>query len=150
MLKVAFFQKVRFQKTILNLRFKFQAQDSFLEYLFFEIWRSEKHIALSEKKPPLTFELTFSALKSNKFAFHLMQIASLTGDLLSSGDFLFMFCFCIWKFLIFSENYAEIPFSVKGKKENRGFLICISLVGCPPACLLKLVNGDARSFPTNT
>ena len=38
----------------------------------------------------------------------------------------------------------------KGKKENRGFLICISLVGCPPACLLKLVNGDARSFPTNT
>ena len=79
-----------------------------------------------------------------------MQIASLTGGLLSSGDFLFMFCFCIWKFLIFSENYTEIPFSVKGKKENRGFLICISLVGCPPACLLKLVNGDARSFPTNT
>ena len=29
---------------------KFQAQDSDLEYLF---WRFEKHIALSEKKPPL-------------------------------------------------------------------------------------------------
>jgi hypothetical protein len=34
-------------------RFKFQVQDSFLEYFFFEIWRFEKHIALSEKKPPL-------------------------------------------------------------------------------------------------
>ena len=33
-------------------KFKFQAQDSFLEY-FFEIWRSKKHIALSDKKPPL-------------------------------------------------------------------------------------------------
>ena len=30
--------------------FKFQVQDSFLEYLF---WRFEKHIALSEKNPPL-------------------------------------------------------------------------------------------------
>ena len=33
--------------------FKFQVQDSFLEYFFFEIWRSKKQIALSEKKPPL-------------------------------------------------------------------------------------------------
>ena len=33
--------------------FKFQVQDSFLEYFFFEIWRSEKQITLSEKKPPL-------------------------------------------------------------------------------------------------
>ena len=32
--------------------FKFQVQDSFLEYFFFEIWRSIKRIALSEKKPP--------------------------------------------------------------------------------------------------
>ena len=60
-LKVAFFQKVRwnffrspnlkkniFQKTILSLKFKFHAQD-----IIFEIWRSEKRIALSEKKPPL-------------------------------------------------------------------------------------------------
>jgi hypothetical protein len=35
-------------------KFKFQAQDSFLEYfIFFEFWRSEKRIALSEKKAPL-------------------------------------------------------------------------------------------------
>ena len=34
--------------------FKFQAQDSFLEYFFLEIGRFEKRIALSEKKPPLT------------------------------------------------------------------------------------------------
>ena len=33
--------------------FKFQVQDSFLEYFFFEIWRSKKQNALSEKKPPL-------------------------------------------------------------------------------------------------
>ena len=33
--------------------FKFQVQDSFLEYFFWEIWRFEKRIALSEKKPPL-------------------------------------------------------------------------------------------------
>ena len=39
--------------TIIGGKFKFQAQDSFLEYSFFEIWRSEKRIALSEKKPPL-------------------------------------------------------------------------------------------------
>ena len=33
--------------------FKFQVQDSFLEYFFFEIWRSKKRIALSGKKTPL-------------------------------------------------------------------------------------------------
>ena len=33
-------------------KFKFQVQDSDLEYLF---WHCEKHIALSEKKPPLVF-----------------------------------------------------------------------------------------------
>ena len=33
--------------------FKFQVQDTFLEYLFLEIWRFEKRIALSGKKPPL-------------------------------------------------------------------------------------------------
>ena len=47
-------QKKIFQKTILNLKFKFQPQDSFLEYIFLEIWRFEKQIALSERKPPLT------------------------------------------------------------------------------------------------
>ena len=31
-------------------KFKFQVQDSDLEYLF---WQCEKHIALFEKKPPL-------------------------------------------------------------------------------------------------
>ena len=38
-----------FQKAILSLKFKFQVQDSFLEYIFLEILRFEKHIALSEK-----------------------------------------------------------------------------------------------------
>ena len=33
-------------------KFKFQAQDTFLEYFFFDIGRFEKRIALSEKKPP--------------------------------------------------------------------------------------------------
>ena len=33
--------------------FKFQVQDNFVEYFFFEIWRSKKRIALSGKKPPL-------------------------------------------------------------------------------------------------
>ena len=77
-LKVAFFQKVRcvfqisksqkkiFQKTILSLKFKFPANYSILlltgnlnfklrivfGIFFFEILRC-KHIALSEKKPPL-------------------------------------------------------------------------------------------------
>ena len=33
--------------------FKFQVQDSFFGIFFGEIWRFEKRIALSEKKPPL-------------------------------------------------------------------------------------------------
>ena len=33
--------------------FKFQVQIVFLEYFFFEIWRSKERIALSEKKSPL-------------------------------------------------------------------------------------------------
>ena len=36
--------------TVIGGKFKFQVQDSDLEYLF---WQCEKHIALSEKKPPL-------------------------------------------------------------------------------------------------
>ena len=55
--KGGFFQKVWFvflnlqisKKPILSSKFKFQVQDSFLEYIFLEIWRFEKHIALSEK-----------------------------------------------------------------------------------------------------
>ena len=34
-------------------KFKFQAQDSFWEYFFWEIGRFEKRISLSEKKAPL-------------------------------------------------------------------------------------------------
>ena len=33
--------------------FKFQVQDSFLEYFLGEIWRFEKRVPFSEKKPPL-------------------------------------------------------------------------------------------------
>ena len=57
-------QKNIFQKTILSLKFKFQAQDSFLKFFFFfEIWRSEKNfIALSEKKQPLVFDIKLSTL----------------------------------------------------------------------------------------
>ena len=39
--------------TVIGGKFKFQAQDSFSEYFFLEIWRSKKRIALSEKKPHL-------------------------------------------------------------------------------------------------
>ena len=66
-------EKKIFQKAILNLKFKIPAHNiilfwagilnfkfkicSFLEYFFFEIWRSKKRIALSEKKPPLMHSL---------------------------------------------------------------------------------------------
>ena len=36
--------------------FRFQAQDSFLEYFLGVIGRFEKRISLSEKKPPLAIE----------------------------------------------------------------------------------------------
>ena len=39
--------------TVIGGKLKFQSQDSFLEYFFFEIWRFEKRIPLSEKQPPL-------------------------------------------------------------------------------------------------
>ena len=60
--------KKKFQKTILNLKFKFPAYNTLLllagnlnfkfrivfwNISFLEIWRFEKRIALSEKKPPL-------------------------------------------------------------------------------------------------
>ena len=62
-------KKKNFQKTILDLKFKFPANFSilllagnlnfkfrivFLEYFFLEIWRFEKQIALSEKKATFT------------------------------------------------------------------------------------------------
>ena len=37
--------------------FKFEVQDSFLEYFYLEIGRFEKWIALSEKMPPLALQL---------------------------------------------------------------------------------------------
>ena len=39
---------------MVNNKFKFQAQDSFLEYIFLKIWILKKRIALSEKKPTLS------------------------------------------------------------------------------------------------
>ena len=68
LLKVAFFQKMRcvlqniYSKslswtwnlnklfTVIGRKFKFQVQDSDLEYFF---WWFDKHITLSENKPPL-------------------------------------------------------------------------------------------------
>ena len=64
------FSKKTFQKTILNLKFKFpakkgkvllavigkfkfQVQECFWNIFFLEIWRFEKRIALSEKNPHL-------------------------------------------------------------------------------------------------
>ena len=88
-LKVAFFQKVRFvfqtsksskkifQKTILNLKFKFHANSSILKLagnlnfksrivfrnnFFFEIWRFEKRIALYENKATFSNLLTWHDL----------------------------------------------------------------------------------------
>ena len=60
-----------FQKTILSLKFKFPAYNALLllagnsnlkfrvvfRNIFLEIWRFEKHIALSEKNPPLQQDL---------------------------------------------------------------------------------------------
>ena len=43
-------QKKIFQKAILNLKSKFPAKNTLL---LLEIWRFEKRITLSEKKPPL-------------------------------------------------------------------------------------------------
>ena len=58
-----------FQKTILSLKFKFQVQDSFLEYFFLEIWRFEKRIALSEKKPPLLIDVLLLTVELKKQQF---------------------------------------------------------------------------------
>ena len=68
-------QKNIFQKTILNLKFKFpannikfQAQDSFLEIFFWRFGDLKKRIALSEKKPPLAliFFTDFMHFSSSK------------------------------------------------------------------------------------
>ena len=41
--------------TVIGGKFKFQVQDSDLEWFFLEIWRFEKNIALSEKKATYSF-----------------------------------------------------------------------------------------------
>ena len=51
----------------MNLKLKFpakktQVQESFFGMFFFENWRFEKHITLSEKKPPLVMS-EFSRLR---------------------------------------------------------------------------------------
>ena len=38
--------------------FKYQAQDSFLEYFFWDVDRFEKRISLSKKKAPLSHSKT--------------------------------------------------------------------------------------------
>ena len=47
--------------TVMGGKFKFQVQDSDLEYLF---WRFDKHIALSEKKLPLAATMDYGYSKS--------------------------------------------------------------------------------------
>ena len=59
------------QQNVIGEKFKFQAQDSFLEYLFLEIWRFEQRIALSEKKPPLeTIMINSKKIKKKKKSFY--------------------------------------------------------------------------------
>ena len=50
-------------------KFKFQGQDSDLEYLF---WQCETHIALSEKKPSLE-GFCLKNKKSNSYNFKIIQ-----------------------------------------------------------------------------
>ena len=71
--------------------FKFQVQDSFLEYLFLEIWRFEKRIALSEKKAPLGGSGSYKCLINFKAANHdkRQQILELHFELLCFGDTFF-------------------------------------------------------------
>ena len=58
--------------------FKFQVQDSLLEYFFFEIWRSKKRISLSGKKPPLEIQNHNNLFRSitmvNHFKDHCLSL----------------------------------------------------------------------------
>ena len=47
-----------------------------MEYFYFEIWRFEKHIALSEKKPPLGTGRTVSSF----FRYTLVDTWTLTKE----------------------------------------------------------------------
>ena len=51
--KLSWAWNLKFPPISVNNLFKFKAQDSFLEYFFWEIGRFEKRISLSEKKPSL-------------------------------------------------------------------------------------------------
>ena len=63
---------------ILNFKFKIV----FLEYFFFEIWRSKKRIALSEKKPPLVvLGWVFNSIHIKK----PKKMRKLTDDLSETG-----------------------------------------------------------------
>ena len=71
-----------FQIIILNLKFGIPAykskqliQDSDLEWFFFEIWRFEKRISLSEKKPPLAEVVKlFGRTFEQKTIFHTVAL----------------------------------------------------------------------------
>ena len=59
----------------MGVNFKFQVQDSFLEYFFFfEIWRFEKRIVLSEKKPPLEQNLWIRNRKIREKTCHELDL----------------------------------------------------------------------------
>ena len=64
--------------TVIGRKFKFQVQDSFLEYFFLEIWRFEKHIALSEKKPPLTIVELLKELSNGRVIWLHLVVLSCT------------------------------------------------------------------------
>ena len=63
--------------------FKFQVQDSFLEYFFFQIWRSKKRIALSEKKPPLIETVPVFQMEMNSSFFMIILGMEVQGFSLS-------------------------------------------------------------------
>ena len=72
------------QYYVMGGNFKFQVQDSFLEYFFFEIWRSKKRISLSGKKPPLLI-LPFFSIRP-KETFYTKLILMVNQDELSSSS----------------------------------------------------------------
>ena len=76
--------------------FKFQAQDSFLEYFFLEIGRFEKLIALSEKK------ITFSRYVEQKGTNSYGDFFNILHRRTNCADMLFDKCF-MWTKIPSSE-----------------------------------------------
>ena len=72
--------------TVIGGKFKFQVQDSDMEYFFLLIWRFEKYIALSEKKKPLGVDFS-SIISSNFFLFRLLNMSSKIGYHLGNKAF---------------------------------------------------------------